>query len=196
MSYPRFGEKKKRGIAGPNLMGKCSYLMMSIKHLNEKVHARLNPEYEVLTPDASEEFFKRLLAEYKQLQDNKGKDMGAVEKEVFVPPANLQPIVKQSEDDNPAETPRPVAPVPPKKEVPKVKAVAKVATKVTAKVPVKVAAKTAVKVAEKKTAKKVVKKVIKEAPKKAVKKVAKKAPVKTVAKKKAAPAKKKATKRK
>lgn len=164
MGFSRFNEKKQKGQAAPNLMGKCAYLMLEIKRANPAVHERLREEYEALRPESSEDFCQRLMGELKQLHDNNNKDMGAVQSQAFTPPENLQPIVKNEEVEQAVPTNKAVTEKKStkskteekkvaKKKVVKAKSPAKKTTPVKAK-----AAKKVVKKVEKKVAKKTVKK--------------------------------------
>lgn len=163
MGFSRFNEKKQKGQAAPNLMGKCAYLMLEIKRANPGVHERLREEYEGLRPENSEDFCQRLMGELKQLHDNKNKDVGAVQSQAFVAPENLQPIVKHETGDDATSADKPKVTKRPAATKTKAEKIAKKKV-IKAKAPVKKATPTKTKTlkkVEKKAEKKVAKKTVK-----------------------------------
>ncbi len=170
-------QKQSKGTTTSNHTGKCSYLMMVIKQLNKKVWERLQPTFENLTAEESQNFYQALLEEYKQLRENKGKDVGEVEVTKTVEVMREEMKEEGTLDTTPIEN---LEKQQMRAEVAEMEEQLEVVKKVTKKVPKKKVAK---KAAKKKVAKKTAKK-----------KVAKKTAKKKVAKKKVA--KKKVMKKK
>jgi hypothetical protein len=162
-----------------NFRGKCIYVLMLIKQLNNKVWERLQNRFKTITMDETAKFYQDLLEEYKQLKVNPKMDKGPVEKKIEVKKPEyriLQAHEKVGEVSTSNSIQKPAAKITAKNETKKEKVETKTDNIKTDKKPEKKTdAKKPAKKAAAKTALKPAKKVAKPAAKKTtVKKVAKK----------------------